>query len=386
MTFDSLRTETERFRTLATAQGPFVSVYFDDSRNNADPQGQLEAIWRDLRKQLEDLGADKDMIAVVRQGILDGHPAIGRQGRGIIATRRELLVNEHLSRPPQATIVRMSEYPYVMPLVELAGRHPQYLFAAVDHLGADITIHRDDTISRDTAGGGGYPVHKPATAGWNGYGDVQHSAEEAMRMNVRAVADRITDLVEKSDPELVFVCGEVRARTDVHTALPEAIRKRVVQLHAGAHGHRVREEEIRDRIDEAFRQYRQRRVAEIATRLESETKRHSGFAAEGLEVVCAALREGAVDILVVADLGDATVVTGEERTTIAPDADALSELGEAPRRLVRADEAVPLAAICVGASIIRIDGIDCADGVAALLRYAPNDMPEPGPARESALQ
>ena len=78
---------------------------------------------------------------------------------------------------------------------------------------------------------------------------------------------------------------------------------------------------------------------------------------------------------IVAELGDATVVTGENRTTVAPDADVLSELGEAASRVVRADEALPFAAIATGASLVRVDdSVAPTDGVAALLRYVPTDI------------
>ncbi len=385
MTFGMEFMDTGRLRPLATAQGPFVSIYLDDSRNTADPEGQLAAIWRDLRKDLEDAGADEDMIATVQKAVLQGRPAVGRQGRAIIATSREVLVNEHLSELPPATIIRLSEYPYVMPLMEFGRRRPAYVFAAVDHLGADITVHQGDSLTTDSVDGGGFPVHKPATSGWNGYGDQQHSAEEAIRMNVRAVADRITEIVDQTGAEVVFVCGEVRSRTDVDSALPDRVRQRVVALHAGARGHRVREDEIRQQVDEEFERRRSATAADIAARFEAEIKRHSGFAAEGLEVVCAELREGAVETLIVTDLADSTVVTGAKRTTIAPDADALSELGESPQRVVRADEALPFAAVCIGAGLIRVDAISPADGVAAILRYAPSDVSQSAP-RESALQ
>jgi hypothetical protein len=49
-------------------------------------------------------------------------------------------------------------------------------------------------------------------------------------------------------------------------------------------------------------------------------------------------------------------------------------LGEAPYRVVRADEALPFAAISIGASLVWVDGANAADGVGALLRYAPSDM------------
>src|ERR1035438_9222236 len=50
-----------------------------------------------------------------------------------------------------------------------------------------------------------------------------------------------------------------------------------------------------------------------------------------------------------------TVVTGKALTTVAPDADVLSELGEPVERVVRADEALPFTAIAVGASLVRAD-------------------------------
>jgi len=88
--------------------------------------------------------------------------------------------------------------------------------------------------------------------------------------------------------------------------------------------------------------------------------------AEGLGSVCAALREGAVGTLIVGELGDATVVTGEDRTTLAPDADVLSELGQAIHRVARADEALPFAVIAIGASLIRVDDfITPVDGIVA---------------------
>ena len=115
-------------------------------------------------------------------------------------------------------------------------------------------------------------------------------------------------------------------------------------------------------------------IAEIVDRFRGERGRRSGLATEGLIAVCAALREDAVGTLIVGDLGAATVVTGKDRATVAPDADVLSELGEAVHRVVRADEALPFAAITVGASLVRVDdGITPADGIAALLRYAPTD-------------
>jgi hypothetical protein len=364
--------QPERFRSLVSVRGPFVSVYIDDSRDTADAEAQLDAKWRDVRRHLEDRGVDEDVIVTLEHAVLHSEPAVGRRGRGVIAAADHVLVNEHLIRPPSATVLRVSDYPYILPLVELGmQRRPTYVFAAVDHVGADITLHRGEIVTAETVDGGGYPVNKPVSAGWNGYGDFQHSTEEAIRMNERAVVDRLTELVDETDPEVVFVCGEVRGRTDVVSALPGRVAARVCQLHAGALGARIGEDEVSDLIDAEFERRRGAEIAAIAERFQTEIGRRSGLAAEGLAAVCAALRAGDVDTLIVGDLGDATLVTGEELSAIAPDADALSEIGEAPVRVVRADEALPFVAITVGASVIQADDrIAPTDGIGAVLRYA----------------
>jgi hypothetical protein len=374
MTLGTEVTQSERFRSLVAAQGPFVSVYLDDSRDAPDAEDQIAARWGDIRRQLRDAGADEGIVAVVEATVLHGEPGTGPQGRGIVATSAGVLINEHLRHPPESTIVRLSDYPYILPLVGLEILRPTYVFASVDHLGADITLHQGYGVTAESVDGGGFPVHKPGTAGWKGYGDVEHSAEEAVRMNVRAVANRLTELVDRTAAQVVFVCGEVRSRNDVVSALPGRVGGRVKQLHAGARGHRVREDDVRNVIDDAFEQRTQTMTGAVVARFTTEIGRHSGLAAEGLECVCAELREGAVETLIVGDLKDATVVTGADRTTVAPDADALSELGEAVSRVVRADEALPFAAISIGASVVPVNGnIAAADGVAALLRYVPTE-------------
>ena len=369
---------TERFRTLTAVSGPFVSVYLDDARDTADAVTQLEAVWRDLQKHLHYNGADDDVVVALEDAILRGRAAVGRQGRAVIATHDRVLINEHLSSPPPTTMLRISDYPYLLPLVQLGRWRPTYVFASVDRAGADVTLHQRGIVSSETVDGGGYPVHKPATAGRSGYGDFQRTTDEAVRMNVRAVAQRLTELVDDSGAEAVFVCGEVRSRSNVVSALPDRVTALVAQLHAGARGGRVGEDRVGDLIEAEFERRHTAEMATIADRFRSEKGRSLGLAVEGLASVCAALRDGDVHTLIVDDLGEATVVVGQDRTTIAPDADVLSELGEAPRGVVRADEALPFTAVSVGADLVLADDrIAPADGIAALLRYAQSDLAEP---------
>ena len=363
--------EYEQFRQLVTAPGPFVSVYLDDSRDTSDAMGRLEARWRDVRNRLDSVGVAEKIVVALEEAILRGQPAVGRQGHAVIVSRYRILVNEHLMSPPPDTVLRVSDYPYILPLVEFGRWRPTYLFAAVDHNGADVAVHRGDAIRSEVVDGGGYPVHKPATAGFSGYGDFQRTTEEAVRMNIRAVAERLTELVDETGAEVVFISGEVRSRSDLVSALPDRIVTRVTQLHAGARTSGGREEEAVDQVAAEFERRRRAALADIVARFEAESGNLSGLAAEGIPAVCAALRAGDVDTLIVGRLGDATVVTAERRALVAPDPDVLSELGEAPYRVTRADEALPFAAISIDAAVVGVDDLMApADGIAALLRYA----------------
>lgn len=365
--------QSERLRWLVKAEGPFASVYFDDSHDTLDAAERLETEWHDIRRRLEDLGAGAEILGTLEEAVLRHRPAVGRRGRAVIATGDQVLINEHLAGPPPATVVRLSDYPYVMPLIELETRRPTYVFAAVDHAGADITLHQGGAVRSISVDGGGYPVHKPATAGWNGYGDLQHTTEEAIRMNCRAVADELTRLVDEADPAVVFLCGEVRSRTDLVSELPERVADRVSQLHAGSR-QSVDADEIRRLTAAELAHRRGIEIADVAERFEAEIGRGSGLAAQGLAAVCATLRDGDVDTLIVGELGDATVVTGKALTTVAPDADVLSEFGEAVERVARADEALPFTAIATGASLVPAGNrIAPEDGIGALLRYVATD-------------
>lgn len=89
----------------------------------------------------------------------------------MIAGADGVVINEHLARGPAASVVRVSELPYLVPILEQSFDHPDYVLVVVDHSGADITTHLGGTLRTETVDGGGYPVHKAAGAETAGYGD-----------------------------------------------------------------------------------------------------------------------------------------------------------------------------------------------------------------------
>ena len=99
----------------------------------------------------------------------------------------------------------MSSLPYLVPLVEHGALHPTYAVVAVDHTGGDVAVHRDTEVSEESVDGDGYPIHKADTAETAGYGDPQPRTMEAGRKNLRAVAERLANLVDDESPDAIFV-------------------------------------------------------------------------------------------------------------------------------------------------------------------------------------
>jgi hypothetical protein len=362
--------QPERFRSLLTSHGPFGSVYFEDSHDTEDAHAQIELKWRALREQLERQGAGRALTESIGHAIEDLQPAVGRGGRAVVASTDGVLVNEHLIRPA-GPVVRVSPLPYIVPVVEHGAEHATYLVVAVDHEGGDITVHRDGTVTSEKVDGKGYPVHTASGAETPGYGDPQRPVEASRRQNIRAVADRVTSLVDEVMSDVVFVIGEVRSRGDFAAELPERVQSRVVELQVGARHSGFDDHKVRHEIDQEFQRRRLAAIDHAAQQFQAGIGSGSGLATEGLPGVTAALRAGAVETLIIGDIGDATVVAGDDLATIAPNENVLSELGTAPTQVLRADEALPMAAVSTGAALIRTDErIAPADGVGAVLRFA----------------
>lgn len=363
--------KSDRFRPLVDAKGPFVSIYFDDSHDTQDAAAQLDARLRDVRKQLEDQSVDGSVIEALTAAVRGARPPVGRSGRVVIASGATIVADEHLIRPPATTQLRVSELPYLIPIVEHGLLHTTYLLVAVDHTGADITVRSANAVSSETVDGEGRPVHKAKTAEHHEYGTAQGKVDEAVRKNIRAVADRVTHLVDDTGAELVFIEGEAGARAELAAALPERAADKIVALQGGGRAAGTDEAEVHHEIGQEFLKRRLATIDDAAQRFAA--GRGAGLAVEGLADVTAALRDGAVETLIIGELGEATVVADTELTMIAADADTLSTLGGAPERTLRADEALPLLAVATGAALVRTDErLSPADGVGAVLRYAEN--------------
>jgi peptide chain release factor subunit 1 len=366
------RMQPHRFRPLVEARAPFATVVVDDSHDTADADTQVDLRWRAVAEQLRVLGARDAVIDALGDRLRTASGDPGRHGRALIAGADGVLLDQRLVRAPEQPTVRVSDLPYLVPVVLHGVDDPPYLTVITDHAGADLTVHHGARAAEtSTVTGRARPVHKASGAESPGYGAVQRTADNARAANIGEEADTVVDAFDHAHPQVVFVAGEVRSRADMIAALPSRVAERVVEVNAGARGS-VDEDALAADIETHLRLRRVDALEEAASRFRTAAGGEFGLATEGLAGVCAALREGAVETLIVGELGDATVVVGESPLVVAPTVEVLSELGAASSSVARADEVLPFAAVMTDADLIGMDArLSMRDGVAAVLRYVP---------------
>ncbi|AXB42046.1 hypothetical protein [Amycolatopsis albispora] len=363
--------DTTTLRELTEAGGPFVSVYFEDSHDTEDAAKQLELKRRDIREQLAGKGAGDDTIEAVDRAIRDGRPPVGRSGRAVLAARDQVLVDEGLAEPPGATEVRFSELPYLLPLVAHSAIGTPYLVVIADRTGADLTAvdakGRRQSVER--VDGEDHPVHK-VRGGAEAHRDIQARVEENVHRNLEQVAERTAKLAAELGAELIVLAGEVQARRELRELLPKPAKEIATEVTAGARADAATPGQLDTAIGELLAGRRLARLDRVAERFRAELGRAPGLAVSGLEGVTTALREGNVETLLVTEPGDATVAVGEAAAQVAVDKGELAAFGVGTSTERRADEALPVAAVSVGAGIVVFDErLDLAEGFGAILRH-----------------
>ncbi|WP_290052148.1 baeRF2 domain-containing protein [Amycolatopsis solani] len=359
--------DQDQVKTVLTADGPFASVYLEDSHDTEDADRQLDVKLRDMAGELGEQGVDEATVEAVVSAIRDGDPPVGRSGRGVVAAGGQVLVDRRLAGPPAAEVARVSSLPYLLPFFSHAPAGIPYLLVTVDHRGADLVTHDRDgrEVATETVEGEDAPLHK-VRGGGMAHAGMQANVEETRDQNLERVAERVA----ATHPGLVLLVGEQQARRALHTKLPPAVQDVTRELSAGSRAPGASQEELEREIRTVLAEQRLRVLDELAERFRIGSGRADGLAVTGLAEVVGALAEANVDALLIGEPGDAEVRVGRNAGEIALDRDGLAAFGVEDGREERADEALPWAALASGASVTVMDErIDLKEGVGALLRH-----------------
>jgi hypothetical protein len=362
-----------RLRDVVEAEGPFASVYLDASHDTEDAAHQDELRWEAVRAELSDGGADQRTIDAVGDAVLAGRRPVGKAGRGVIAANGQVLANEIMPLPPASPVARFSDLPYLVPLLAAVPPPVPYVAVVLDKISG--RFRAADRYGHDVAvapvRGSDHPVH-PVPGGGMAHKRIENRAEETVRHNAKQIAERLAEVAEQVDAELIIVVGEAQARSALCAALPAHGRgDRVTEVDLDADAVDTDPAVLTSTVDRLLAQAQAEREVTALDRLWSGAAH--GTAVIGMTAVTEALRIGQVETLVVVDplLDDRTVFVGADRARVAIRPAELD--GAETVTDERADEALPIAALATSANVLVLTGEaddPIEDGVAALLRFA----------------
>jgi release factor family 2 len=356
-------------RPLYQGTGGYVSVYLDTSRDHENAPHELAVRWRDAGEQLSGAGADAATLEALGDVIND--PGRAAPGRAAFGRHGAVLLTEALPARPRREIARLAALPHVMPLLAQRDPHLPQLRVTARHDGGEVVaVSAPGDTDQEEVIGTGWPVHKVSGGGWSEL-RYQRSTEEAWETNAKELAGRVTTEAGRIGAELILLAGDPVARTLLQQHLGSELAARTVII----------DHEVPAESDAAARAAGQA-VADYLRQRSQERLEHwrnqqaHGRGVTGLPAAMAALRDGAVAELLLADHPESTATAwiGPSGTDLAAAAAELTERGVPDPISDRADAALARALALSGAQLYFLSGpdpgqADPEDGIAALLRF-----------------
>ncbi len=218
---------------LVDHQGPCLTVMLPAPRRRADAAHRLEVAWKNARRQvLEDGAWDADDLARVDEVVADVPHHVGESFVVLHALGGPTHI-EVLDEPLHEPVVTVGAAPRLAPVIESRQRAVPHLVVETDRTGADITaFDGGEVIGREVVAGETEHIHRGHPGGWS-QRRFQQRAENTWERNAGEVADEVASISRRTNPRLVAVAGEVRARSLVLDSLPDSLEGTVVGLDAG---------------------------------------------------------------------------------------------------------------------------------------------------------
>ncbi|MGQ4615228.1 baeRF2 domain-containing protein [Nocardia sp. R7R-8] len=352
-------------RRIIRKRGPFASVCFDSSHDTEDAARGTELRWRSIDAELDRSGARPRIRRLLAQAIELHPPARGRCGRLLIADETEVLADERLPSPPDIEIVRVSSLPYLLPLIEAQAEKVPHVVALVGRLGSELyALDGHGSEATPPLRGAGHPVLEPRRDHWSHH-TIRRWVEDTTRRNVREFAGELDRLADTVHAEVVVLAGEALARAQLR-AVFDAKGRDVVDAESGTLTPSSDPEALDVEVREILHRVAAQRRRRLLDRFTAEIERPDGLAVAGLAATTSALRAATVERLLLdrIALGDRSVPAGSAPNPLIGPA-TNGSAGE----MRRADEALPVAALSIGAEIVLVDAVaGLRDGVGAVLR------------------
>jgi predicted alpha/beta hydrolase family esterase len=220
---------------LAEHEGSFFTALLPAPSRQADAAHRFEIAWKNARRELLDPESahwDEDDLRWVDE-LVSTIPHHAGEAFVVVHADGGPTHVEVLDEPVHDTAVTVGAFPRLAPLIESRQRVVSHLVVETDRTGADVTAFDGGAvIGHDTVSGDTEHIHRGHPGGWS-QRRFQQRAENTWERNAGEVADAVVAMAERVAPSLVFVSGEVRAKSLVVESLPSSLDAEVVALEAG---------------------------------------------------------------------------------------------------------------------------------------------------------
>lgn len=290
-------------RHVYDADGPFATVYLEGRSPGEDAERQIRLRWDDLRGRLSDAGADEATLTSLDSTIVvDDITEVQTDGRVLVANGSGVLLNEPWDAALGAgDAAHHTEDPELGAYVREQARSTRLLVAIADQQGAVVrrivaspqhTL--DEASETDVEAASSESVHKPREGAWS-HNQIQRRADEAVKQNVRKVAEHLDRAASDWQPDVVVLAGEVQGRTALRDELSPAVQEIHREVDAGGTDDEAAEEALADQLRTIADEVSHARAQEVTEQFEH--GRAHGQAVAGTRAVEQALEMGAVETL-----------------------------------------------------------------------------------------
>lgn len=290
-------------RNVYDQEGPFATVYLEGRPPAADSEHQIKLRWEDLKDRLEKAGAKDATIEALEDAVLvDDITEVQNNGRVLVANSSGVLLNADWDAAlGVGDAAHFTAEPALGAFARERARSVRMLVAIADRTGATVRRivvaeeheldERGERTVTDAADGS---VHKPREGALS-HKQIQRSADEATKQNLREVAEVLDDTVAKWRPDVVVLAGEVQGRTELRDELSDALQEIAKEAERGGTDDDAAEETLADELRSIASDFANERTQELTERFEY-AKAHNQ-AALGAEQVSRAAELGAIETL-----------------------------------------------------------------------------------------
>ncbi|WP_035767954.1 hypothetical protein [Arthrobacter castelli] len=293
----------EAIRGVYEQQGPFATVYLEGRSPSDDAGQQIRLRWDDLRGRLAEAGAEEAVLESLDDAVMvEDIAEVQTDGRILVANATGVVLNDawdaalgagdaaHWSAQPELGAYVREQARSVRLLVAIADQHG----AVVRRLVVAESHTLDQRSERSVGSESDESAHKPREGALS-HKQIQRRADEAVKQNVRGVAEHLDQAATSWKPDLVVLAGEVQGRTALRDELPKALQDHYVEIDSGGVEDEDAEEALAGELRKAAGEVSAERSEQHRQRFE-QAKAHN-LVAEGAQAVALAARMGAVETL-----------------------------------------------------------------------------------------